>query len=414
MRMFKTLIICITLIMVLSSCKTVISEKNLRIITKDDYLIEYVSCNGDTILYKEKINLYDAYKNIEIIDITSVKTPLVDMDPVGVDDLGNVYYVNNVDPIINPCPSVIYKYSPYNKEWEKLVETDTKSQCYFVSINNQYLLWLEDESAGGLRLSLHIYNVENQKDIKIYTYTRNPENNLMFTFQFNEPIIIDNKVYFQDTVGIDKDDFYKIKIFSYHISSGKITEIASDSKKVMEYKNEPAWLTMSEDKINCLFYSSFDKDYLFKEITGLGTIYTTKGNMILANDYMTAQDFEKIKASTVETLGNNVISPNSPIECYGIRKYDDDKTIPIIVHGGKGFIDSVKTNGNIVTWCGSSVGVPMFYDNKIDKIVTFEEIIDNETTSYNVLLSNNYIFLRSSVDMVSLDDDKIMLLKINS
>ncbi len=428
MRKMSILIIFVMMISILSSCKaqtpsdksknetpsdkTESIEKGLRVVNKDGYLNEYVSSTENMVLYKETINFSDAYKNIKYTEISNVKTPIPDMDLVALDNDGNVYYVKFVDPLINPGPTYIYRYSPFEKKWEKLVETDKKTQCTIISISDKYMIWQEDENANWFKANLNIYNLESKKNTKIYTYTRNTESGLMYSWQFNEPVIIDGKVYFEDTVGVDKENFYKIKIFSYDISSGKLTEVANDSKKVMEYKNKPAWLAMSEDKINCLFYADCEKGYLFKEITGLGTIFTSKGDMLVSNDYMTAADFEKIKEGTNETLGNNIISPTARRACYGIRKYERDKTVPIIAYcGDGGFIDSVKTNGNIVAWSGILTGLPMFYDNTLDKIVTFENYIDSKTTSYNMLLSDNYILVRSSVDM-ELPDDKITLLKL--
>ncbi len=426
MRKISILLICVILFSILSSCKaetpadkdnklldkTESIEKGLRVVNKDDYLSEYVFSTDNMVLYKETINLADAYKNVESIDITNIKLPETDMSPVEIDNDGNVYYLKNVDPLINPGHCYIYRYLPYENKWEKLVETEEDIQCAIYSIDDKYMIWQEDEGYDWMRSSIHLYDLENKKDLKIYTYTRNSKDGMMYSWQFDEPVIIDGKVYFTDTVGVDKDNFYKIKIFSYDISNGKLTEVANDSKKVMEYKNKPAWLAMSEDKINCLFYSESKNGYWFKEITGLGTIFASKGDILAVNDYMTASDFAKIKDGTVDTLGNNVISPNSPRDCYGIRKYGDDKTEPIILFYKMGsFIDRVKTNGKIITWCGTNTGMPMFYDNALDKIVTFENFIDSKTMSFVTYVSDNHILVCSLTDMGT-SDNKFTLFKL--
>lgn len=427
MRKISILLIFVLIISILSSCKTETPsdksakpsdktesiEKGLRVVNKDDYLNDYVSSTDNMVLYKETINLADAYKNIESIDISNINLPKTDMSPVDIDNEGNVYYLKNVDPLINPGPCFIYRYLPYEKKWEKLIETEENIQCAIYSIDGKYMIWQEDEGYDWMRSSIHLYDLESKKDSKIYTYTRNPKDGMMYSWQFDEPVIIDGKVYFADTVGVDKENFYKIKIFSYDILSGEITEVASDSKKVMEYKNKPAWLAMSEDKVNCLFYAESKNGYWFKEITGLGTIFSSKGDILVANDYMTAADFEKIKEGTAETLGNNVISPTTPRECYGVRKYCDDKTEPLIVFGdGGSYIDRVKTNGKIITWCGGGTGMPMFYDNALDKIVTFENFVDSKTNSFSILLSDNYILVSSITDINSTTSN-LIIFKLN-
>ena len=420
MRKISVLLIFVMIFLIFSTCKaetpsdkTESIEKGLRVVNKDDYLSEYASLTDNMVLYKEKINLADAYKNIESIDISGINTPLANMDCMGIDNYGNVYYEKNQIMIANAEPSYIYRYLPYEKKWEKLIETDGKTQCTIISIDDKYMFWHEDENANWSRSSLNMYDLETKTNTKIYTYSRD-ENGVMYSWQFDAPVVIDGKVYFADTVGVDKENYYKIKIFSYDISNGNIIEVASDSKKVMEYKDKPAWLTISEDKTNCLFYAESKSGYWFKEITGLGTIFASKGNVLVANDYMTAADFEKIKEGTAETLGNNVISPTNPRECYGIRKYGDDKTEPIIAFwDAGGYIDGVRTNGKIVTWCGSNTGMPMFYDSISDKIVTFENYIDSETISSNTYVSDNYILVCSSCEVDLIEEYKLTIFKLN-
>lgn len=409
----KSLLIILVVAILLTACSTDgeiekfsidtdsgIDEASLQIINEYDYMgkdiVETKEMGNPTLYkFKETVSFEEAYPDAEIIDLSNVELPHSDASVSGVDENGIVYYsVQYAGPtsqFYEYC--AIYSYNPWSKEWKTLVETDETRSCSFVAANEKYLLWHEDKNSNWQKLSLNLLDLETMENRKIYTFAINPETGLMYSRRFSEPAICGDYVYFDDTVGIDKDGIYKIKTFSYSISKNKLTEMDEDAKWTMEYKGDVAWLKMTKDKKNSMFYSLKDKKALLKTEARLGTTFASGGNLIAAHDSLPQGVFDNLQNPAVDVFENEGNNPRSYGE--GIKLIADNKVEPIVMVG-LGSISTPITNGDIIGWNGQGIGSPLFYSYSKDKLIEFSNITSQKQINYGYKMSDNFAILMAS------------------
>lgn len=421
MKFKKSIIISFSLVLVIALCFTVLLlnrqapvsiEENIKLLTENDYTgKQIISEDDDAVLFKDSIKFSELYPNAELYNL-KLTTPYNDMYLQGIDDKGKIYYY-----IANESTNEsggIFSYDYVTDEWQEIIKTDNTSTAAFITVNDNYLLWMEDKKSNWQKTSLHIYDMKSQKDTCFYSHTINPKTGVNYVIQFNYPVLIGNVVYFDDVIDIDENDNYKIKLFSYNISDNKITEIAEDTKCPMDYKGNIVWLEKSNDNVNSLIYSAADNKYIYKNATELGTTFVSGGNMIIANDRLSEVHFHKIigdeSADFVPSEKDKV-----GISSWGIKVITEDNIEPIIVTKSGGFVSNPTTNGDIVAWTGNSAGTPKAYSKSKDKIIDFLDYVTEEVYSYDFDISENYILMRY-VDYESATSDIInheyILLKI--
>ncbi len=398
--MIKKILLCFMIITVLTSCHPLTNEKTLQAIDNTSY--EYSSIlNKDksVIFFKQTVSFEEAYPESEIIEITNLCED-TSLQVVGIDDYGNIYYEKECQECNEPDVDVaeILRYNVIEEKWENILKMQPHNHCNYIYSNEKYLLYMQDENYNWKRTSLHIYDLQEKKDVRFFTHTRDKKTNSTYVWQFASPILIDDTVYFEDCSGMDEDNIYQSEIYSYDIKNDKINKIASSSKGVMQYKGKPAWLEISKDKINSLVYSTFDNKYLYKAITGNGSIYSAKDNLMVVNDYISIFDFNIIIKEDKKYLQNEYevlpeFEKKRQISHYGIKKIENREVSPILIAGYGGFATNVITNGNIVAWDGVGIGSPLIFNNEWDSIISFENVIKEDVFAYTVYLSENYLLL---------------------
>lgn len=406
----KIFVFCILLITMFTSCgkeKISFSENGIKTIDENDYIgAEIISQKEERVLFKKCVDFQDVYPNAKKIDLSDLKLPDSQMSFSGIDDDGLIYFTKDGNE--TEKTGKIYSYDYKNNDWNIVIDPEEKVNCSFISANGDYLLWMSDEKANWQKTSLHIYDIKAKKDKKFYTHTTDPKSGFTYVWQFTDPVLFGNTILFEDTVGIDSNEIYKIKVFSYDIKKDKITEISDDAKSIMEYKGEAAWLVLSKDKVNSVLYSQYEKKALYKTTTKLGSIVKTSNSLIVVNDYMSLIDFNKIMSR--QPLENSVLDEKAEEKIctsYGIKVIDENGVQPVIVSGNYGsFITNPHTNGDFVTWRGNGVGVPLLYSKNKDRIISFGQITGESVGEYEFKISNNYILLK----YININDSKIKYL----
>ena len=214
----------------------------------------------------------------------------------------------------------------------------------------------------------------------------------MYTWQFSSPVMIGDNIYFDDIVGVDKNNLYQIKMFSYSISQNNVKELDNNAKYPMEYKENIAWLKMSQDKENSLFFSLEQNKGILKTENRLGTAFTAKGDLIVANDYMSQALYDNLykTPSTQSKFDDN--ANDQTVTSYGMKLMVDGKVQPLLVVN-KGFITNPVTNGDLVGWYGSSAGIPIIYSYKKNKLIEFDNLSSASIFAYTFITSEKYSVL---------------------
>lgn len=398
---FKSILLFILFILIIflfASCgiNETIDETDIPIISESDYFsADIINKTGNSVRFKETIPFTQAYPDSNVIDLTNLKKPREDAQVICVDNVGNIYYVAERGE--NHSTGSIFSYNYSNKSWKTLVETSENHNCTVVCVNENYLLWREDDNANWLKVTLHLLDLKTKKSVKIYDYSTDPNTVLMYSWQFSTPVIIGDNVYFDDIVGKDKNELYDIKMYSYSITQKKINTLDEDAKWPMEFQGEAAWLKMSSDKKNSLFYSAKQEKFLLKTEARLGTAFTSRKNIVVANDYMSQAFFDHL--TTKSSLQSDFIdSVNDPaISSYGIKLYKKNQIRPIIVVN-TGFITNPVTNGDLIGWYGSSVGKPLIYSSRKDILIEFDQLGLENVLAYDFKLSDNYLILSCATE----------------
>ena len=393
-----SILLCIFIIFLFTSCGTneVIEETDIPIISENDYFsADIITKTENSVRFKATISFTQAYPDSNVIDLTKLKKPQENAQVILVDNEGNIYYVaEKGDTNANGS---IFSYNYSDKSWTTLVETSENHNCTVVYVNDNYMLWREDDNANWLKATLNLLNLKTKESFKIYDYSVNPNTGLMYSWQFSTPVIIGDNIYFDDIVGKNKNELYDIKMFSYSITQKKITALDKDAKWPMEFQGKAAWLKMSSDEKNSLFYSSKQDKFLLKTETRLGAAFTSSKDIIVANDYMSQAFFNFLIAnSSLQT--DFIDSVNDPaISSYGIKLYKNNQIQPVIVVN-TGFVTNPVTNGDLIGWYGSYVGKPLIYSSQKDILIEFDQLGLENILGYDFKLSDNYLILSCATD----------------
>ncbi len=231
------------------------------------------------------------------------------------------------------------------------------------AVNDDYLIWQEDENANWLKVTLNCYNIKTGANEKILTYSRD-ENGYMYSWNFNRIILEGANVYFTEKY-IDKKAY--INLYKYDILNKKLELI--DEKWGLEpfiYKGI-SWLSYDDNK----------KEYLIKNLNShMPEIY-------LGSDYV------KIYASPNIVVGYKNFGKD------GIMYYDGKNSIPIIESTTN--IDEIYCTDSFITWDGWSNDFPLFYDINKETIIYVDCLEEGKhymgyvSDDYLVFGAHNYI-----------------------
>lgn len=339
-------------------------ESKVTILDENDYADAEVLSETDVLLlYKPVVNISEAYSNV---CYKSIELPENFSSKVNnIDDIWFVSY--NFGDEYKIC-----SYNPENGETNIIIDPE-ENYCSVCCAKDNYLIWNEDEDNNFLSPKYHVYNINDQSDIVFYESALDPSTGASYYgLHFNKPVIINNKIYYDDVVDIDENHFSHKIVYSYDIHKKKLDILYDDAMWPLEYMNKPAWYSLSEDRENAVLCN--ENGGIFKLATLLGSDAFSSKELIVIHDNMSENTFNTLaEGKTIDTDIDiyTGLPEDEASTSHGIKIFQNGKAEPILLTGNNvvAYAANVSTNGRFVCWSGYKIGNPMFYDSEKDSIV---------------------------------------------
>lgn len=262
----------------------------------------------------------------------------------------------------------VFRYDMKNDVTEDVFTYNGEYKAKFSSVNDEYLIWFEDEDADMLKLILHCYNMKTQTDETVYTYPRN-ERGTMYTWGAPDPVLYDGRLYFSAVV--EGENYYDMKwvLQCYDIANKQIEQVREGAMRTFSY-NGVSWIEFDGERDEYVI-KSLDADaqpiYLGRE-----TPYLRTSSKYLASRTHKGAD--------------------------GIMYNDGTKSVPIIETTQN--ISDVCCSDDFIMWNSISDDYPMFYDIGRNMIV-YANVIEGDR-QYTPYLSDDYLVFEAK-DTVTAD-----------
>ena len=380
--MKKSFSVCIVILMLLfSGCE---SHKVIAPTEKTAAKLDFSGNNFDTAEIKAQDEVYyylrdkelfsEQYKNV------TVQTGYIDVkDSSGemfqtclIDNEYNCFHVRGSKGVSN---GEIGIYNLNTKKYTKLLELPLESQAGLNTVDDNYLIWTESmDDSNWYKTRLHIYDRKQKKDEVIYCHSTDPETGMVYAWNWSKPVIIKDKIYFDDYTGPSKVD-----MFCYDIKSKEIKKIQEMAKWPTKYNGDVAWNEKGEE--NQIFIRTFDG----KQKSLITTIDTDEGMFGLNTG-----------GDTLVIINNGLYVDKH--DGNGLQVYRDEKVLPIIAtKKSSSYLEWPETDGRVVVFGTCDIyHKPVFYDIKYDKIIE----LDSAETGflYGKYLSDKFLMFTRRVN----------------
>lgn len=231
----------------------------------------------------------------------------------------------------------VFRYDMTNGTEEEIFTYDEPNQMSIAALNDEYIIWQEDENANWMKVSLNCYDIRKGENTRFFTYSR--DENGYNSWNFDNIVLDGDHVYFDDIEGKENGKAV-MNLYDYDIAKNTLDSI--DRKRAtnpMTYKGL-SWLS----------YDDENDEYILKNrnnpnVVRLGSKYF---NLISSKNIAVGQS-------------------NRDIDKDGIMYFDGKDSYPILQSTNS--IDSVGCTDEYIVWDGWSHDAPLFYDRKNDTIV---------------------------------------------
>lgn len=368
-------------------------ETQITILNENDYAdAEIISETDVLLLYKPVVNISDAYPDM---NYQYVKFP-DDFNPHAVDDHGTWYDSIEIDEAWK-----IISYVPESGNTEVIIEANGKDVCAVLCIKDNYLVWAEDEDNYWRSPSYHVYNLDTMNDTLFYESAINPEtDSAYYSLHFNEPVIIQDKIYFDDIINMDENKFPHKIVYFYDIINENLEVLYDNAMWPLEYNGQIAWFSLSEDEKHGVLCNQTCT--LFKMTSLLGSNACSCKEIIAVHDNISENTFTKLsKGEHIDTD----IDPQTELSeddtlttSHGIKLFRNGNAEPLLLSGNNSvaYATNVSTNGRFVCWIGENIGIPMFYDAVTDSIIKVDFLENQDIDTYSFMFYNNDLILNYS------------------
>lgn len=373
--MKKLFFACIIFFMLLfSGCE---SHKVISPTKQSTAKLDFSGNNFDTAEIKAQDEVYyylrdkelfsDQYKDVAVqtgyIDVEDSSGEMFELRLI--DDEYNCFHVRDSEGAFN---GEIGMYNLNTEKYTKLLELPLESQAALNTVDDNYLIWTESiENSNWYKTRLHIYDRKQNKDEVFYCHSTDPETGLVYTWNWSNPVIVKDKVYFDDYTEMSKVD-----MFCYDIKYKETTKVQEMAKWPTKYQDNVAWNEKGEE--NQIFICAFDG-----------------ANKSLITTIDTDESM-----SSLNTGGEVLVIINNGLffdghQGNGLQIYKNEQVLPILATKKSVlYLEWPETNGSIVIFetCGINQK-PVFYDIKHDKIIELDLAEDGflyETYFSNELL----------------------------
>lgn len=264
----------------------------------------------------------------------------------------------------------VIRYNLQDDTVETVFTYDGPNQVAIVDINDEYIVWKEDENANWCKVSLNYYDIEKGENTKIFTYPRE-ENGYMHSWNFDNIVLDDDRIYFDNTEDRENGKA-DMNLYEYDISESTLT--------VIDEKRAAAPLTYKT--LSWLSYDDEGDEYLLKSIDGSTPI-------ALGSEYVPLISSENI------LVGQNRFEGGR----YGIVYFDGKKSYPIIQQYSISMSLTTCTD-EYITWYSDRNDVPFFYDIRKKKIICVDSLKEQDVkTGYVGYVNDDYLVFACSKHM---------------
>lgn len=259
----------------------------------------------------------------------------------------------------------VFRYNMDDDTTEDIFSYSGDNTITLKAVNEDYLIWAEDENANWLKESINCYDIKNGTNEKIYTHPRN-EAGYMNSWNFDRIILDGHYVYFDSRVG-ETDDKADMNLYRYD-AQAKILELIDESRgaQPLLYKGI-SWLSF-DDEAGEYMVKNIDKEV---EPIYFGSKYA---DLYSSQNYLVGCQYE----------GNDAV-----------MYYDGEESVPLI-ETTRNF-DDVCCTDSFIAWNSWSNDYPMFYDIEKDTLVYVNNIEGDRrylpylSEDYLIFQANNYV-----------------------
>ncbi|MCL1791387.1 MAG: hypothetical protein FWG40_08610 [Peptococcaceae bacterium] len=271
----------------------------------------------------------------------------------------------------NGVKGEIGMYNLDTEEYTKLLVVPLGSQVALNTVNEKYLIWTESmDDSEWYKTRLHLYDKMKKEDIVFYTHSTDPVTGMVYSWNWSNPVIVGDKIYFDDYTEEIKMGQVKVDMFCYSIVDGKVIKVQEMAKWPTKFRGNVAWNEMSEKEYysNIYSYNGVSKTLLtsIKSTGSMSTMNSGGEILVLSNGL----------SSRAMKLENPFVSPQDEqtIDCNGVQIFKDGKFLPIIIsRAAYTYLEWPKTNGQVVVFGAYEIyKKPVFYDVERDVIVEMD------------------------------------------
>lgn len=236
---------------------------------------------------------------------------------------------------------ILYRHNLETGTDETVFTYDGPNSVYIHTVNDKYVIWMEDENANWLKASLNCYDIEKGTNTKVFTYTRQEGSDYMYSWNFDEVVLVGDCLYF-DNVPRKADGVTDMDMYVYDIEKNELTMIAQGRA------TEP----IPFDGVSWLGFDEASKQYMLR-------------NRDSSKDIPLGQEYFKMYAS--ENIAVGVNSGN----IKGIMYFDGENSYPILK--STEHIETVSLSGDdYIGWDGWNNGDALFFDVNNQLIVNVD------------------------------------------
>lgn len=249
------------------------------------------------------------------------------------------------------------RYSMKEDTVETVFSYDGENALSIAGISEDYVVFREDENANWSKVSLSLLDLKTGEAKRFFTYSRD-ENDMMYSWNFNEIVIDGDKIYFDNTEGY-VDGVADINLYEYDAVTGDVSLI--DERRATK--------PLPYNGISYISYDGEKKEYIINNTDSEEVIYLGK------------------KSVSISSSENMLVLKDDKALSY----YDGRDTYPIIESSTH--IDSVSVADGYVVWDGWNNDAPLFYDAKKGKIISVDPL--NDGKRYVGYVSDDYLIFEA-------------------
>lgn len=339
------------------------------VVSKNDYYsYDLISGNEFTQYYKKNTKSSESTFSNEIKKYTF--NPDKNVDFIWKKRSDTLYYFSGQNENIAPT---INSYNIATEDKKVLLQIEKDHEAMYKTSTNEYIVWLEATSNLWTNGRLHIFDVVSEKDTVILEYTTDSKTGVGGIPLGSTCVIENNKVYFDQFIGIDENNrTKKMNLMCYDIDKKSVYIYREQCQYPIMYQNSLGWIEMNPDSLTSqvkvtekehkIIYTVEDESILTISSSSVQNDFVVIGDML--NTPMTDEIFKSV--NDTEYGEKDALT----IKSYGIRFLNNGKITPILLT--KEPIGQFVSNNHSIGW--SCEENPKYYDFEKNTVVNLDTI----------------------------------------